>query len=1414
VLLGGASEALAQTGTISGTITGSDTLLGLPNADVWIFNLNSNGDTADAIVTTNGSGFYTATLPPGAYAVYTQNRSGYINEAWDNHPCSAVCDLETVDEIIVTNGSSSVANFVLDPGGRVSGRITDSVTGLGIAGVRVMFWTGDGGFFWSFAITDANGDYVSEGGTVTGIVYAQTMNTLGYQNEVWDNVKCGGEGCDASEIGTAINVTLGVTTGGIDFALDIGGFITGTVRDENGVPLVNVSVRVYDTTGEHIEDASTDASGNYKTGGLVSGTYYVGTENALGLVDKVWNGVPCLNGGFCDPRSGAPVAVTLGEETPDIDFVLTPGGRILGTVTNAATGQPIPLNLFVGLNDASGQFIGGANTDRDTGNYPMRGVPPGTYYASIFGPPGFFNQMYNNLTCTTNCNILQSTPIHVTAGVDTININFALQPTTAVGAISGTVRDVGTAGSPVIATLNVQLLSATGAVIANMNTNASGVYTFSNLAVGSYYVRANPSNQPFIGMLHGSPVDVVCLNCNVLTTAGGALVPVTVGGTTTVDFNLTAGGRISGTVTNAVGGAPLSGIQIQVFSDAGVNLGQTSSGSPSGTFTTRGLPNGTYYLRAMDPAGNFVGKLFDNIFCPGPGCSVTNGTPIVVAGTGTVTNRNFQLAASGKISGTVTGPPGLTIQFGTSVFVYTETGVFLGNTPLSDAAGNYTSFGLPAGRYFIRTSNSLALIDEIYDDIPCIGNCSPTAGTPIDVTVGGTASGRNFTLARGGNIAGTVRDAVTTSPLGGIRVSAYLADGTLVKSAATNANGEYAIVGLEAGTYYVRTVNLSGSLFYLDELYNELPCAPTCTLTDGAPVVVVAGVTEGGRNFTLSPGGGAISGTIRDAATNAVLGGIPVQVYLSNGTLVKTGATTGLGQFQFSLPAGTYYVRTAVSNPGAYLDELYNQLPCTPTCNVTAGAAVIVVNGATQGGVDFTLAPNLVKNGRFESGTTNWIRFATPDMTYIVSQITNGVFEYYRVAPPPGTTNQAVVYQETGVALPNGAPVIARFSLGNSSSVRKRISVLVLDSDFSDLSVCTFWLPPLSPVRAYQMRTHSTKAWANTAIYFYAATAGSNGGFYQLDDVSIEYAPDESNAETNCVDPSAPAATVGVGPEMLVNGNFDTGVLTPWFTFGQISGQVTGGVFEFIKLAGTPAGVVAQLTGQAAPGGTILTATFQLGNSSAVRKRVTVILSDSSFLDLSACTFWLPPGLPLSTYTYRTYTTQAWTNAQLSVYPATTGADQWIRLDNVSLRTTQGTAIVGTECIEPGGSVAPSASIARAIGSAFITGGGAASAGGEAGGPQVVQGALALDLTSASSATLAFGSWLAAAESWGELQVRGRDGEWTTLRVIKASEDWAPIVVDLADYLGQVVDVRLVFYATGGAPGIWRVGEIAIDVRR
>ena len=91
-------------------------------------------------------------------------------------------------------------------------------------------------------------------------------------------------------------------------------------------------------------------------------------------------------------------------------------------------------------------------------------------------------------------------------------------------------------------------------------------------------------------------------------------------------------------------------------------------------------------------------------------------------------------------------------------------------------------------------------------------------------------------------------------------------------------------------------------------------------------------------------------------------------------------------------------------------------------------------------------------------------------------------------------------------------------------------------------------------------------------------------------------------------------------------------------------------------------------------------------------------------------------------------------------------------------------------------------------------------------GPQILQGAVALDLTAATSAVLMFESWLTTSGAWGEVQVRGEDGEWRTVQIVDPSDVWSPMAVDLTEYLGQMVDVRFVLYsAAGAAPEIWRI---------
>ena len=519
------------------------------------------------------------------------------------------------------------------------------------------------------------------------------------------------------------------------------------------------------------------------------------------------------------------------------------------------------------------------------------------------------------------------------------------------------------------------------------------------------------------------------------------------------------------------------------------------------------------------------------------------------------------------------------------------------------------------------------------------------------------------------------------------------------------------------------------------------------------------------------------------------------------------------------------------------------------------GTLYVVDSGSHTLRIGVPTGTNVVRDGTFTGASlpSTWSTFALPDANGMVSQVTGNVFEYYRV----GT--QALLYQNTLTPLPKDAALTATFLVGNSSTTRKRISVLVHDSDFTDLAVCTFWLPPSPPLQSYSVVTHTTKQWGNATVAFYAATVGQNGGFYQIDSVSLAFQPGGSTTQTTCPDPLAPSVPGGgAGPNLITNGDFGTGTLSPWSAFGQVSQAITSGVLNFGKLSGTPSGVVLQSTSQTATTGEILTATFQLGNTSNVRKRVTVIAHDASFADLSACTFWLAPNQPLGNYSYRTYATANIANLTLSFYPATVGTDQAIQLDNVTLQRTPGSAGNGVACIEPSPSsdaaadAAQRAPVARRVerpaaapaadasdepvadgDEGTRTDGASLASDGEWEGDGFVRIDTALpsrwvaDATSARPRTLTRLEALVIAEAptTPALTVRSRlraaggsaarvevstDGRaWESAQRVGASDDWVTVDVDLSAYAGQAVFVRFVLDGAGpaddAAPDVWEI---------
>jgi hypothetical protein len=166
-----------------------------------------------------------------------------------------------------------------------------------------------------------------------------------------------------------------------------------------------------------------------------------------------------------------------------------------------------------------------------------------------------------------------------------------------------------------------------------------------------------------------------------------------------------------------------------------------------------------------------------------------------------------------------------------------------------------------------------------------------------------------------------------------------------------------------------------------------------------------------------------------------------------------------------------------------------------------------VTAGACGGKVSTSIvvsSNNVVTNGDFSGGTTGsgpvgWNAFSSG--AAMVWDVTAG-FNFYR----PTGSNQGVIEQGTGLSVPAGAPLEATFTLGNTDTVSKRVSVILRSPAFDDLAICNFYVPAASSPAAYAMRMHTTIGWSNATVDFYAADVNAVGstGAYQLDDVIVK----------------------------------------------------------------------------------------------------------------------------------------------------------------------------------------------------------------------------------------------------------------------------------------------------------------------
>ena len=581
--------------SIAGAVTAPD---GTPleGVEVVAFNYDDERDywgwSHSAL--SDGNGQYTLTdLRSGRYRVgFFSSNGNYVDEYYND-----ARDLESATDVLLAEAQTVWGiDASLSQGGHITGIVTDE-EGNPLPNVTVDAYqyneTSDHWQWVSSTQSDANGHY-NVAGLRTGMARVGFVDGEGgHLPEFYDN---------APDLGSAtdISVTFEETTTGIDAQLADGSHITGTVTDQNGNPLPEVLVQLYDLVlGMYgipqwvpINYAYTDSNGQYDLGGVAPGTYRVGFDDEIGgHIAEFYDDAP-------EVEDATDLVVTTDQTTSGIDAQLAKGGHITGTLRSDQNGNPLPeveVKVYRYNNqDRYWEPVSSELTDSN-GQYDLGGLRSGSYRVGFFDSTGeHASEYYNNAP-----DLQSATDIVVTEGETSEHIDASLSQ---LGHITGVVTDPD--GNP-LSDVNVKAFRYDDAYdywewVNSGSTNSNGQYDIPRLRSGTYRVGFFDSQDRYPPEFYNNALDVESAT-DVVVTPGET--------TSNINISLNEGGHITGIVSDA-NGNPLQWVTVNFYHynsqyDSWQRINYTHTDA-SGGYDIPGLSSGTYRVSFSDWEGRYL----------------------------------------------------------------------------------------------------------------------------------------------------------------------------------------------------------------------------------------------------------------------------------------------------------------------------------------------------------------------------------------------------------------------------------------------------------------------------------------------------------------------------------------------------------------------------------------------------------------------------------------------------------------------------------------------------------------------------------------------------------------------------------------------------------------------------------------
>ncbi len=628
--------------------------------------LDSGGNILQTTQTDANGNYSFGTLTPGTYGIRELQPGGYYFEvAYPGSVGGTAADTHDIDQValpIATNAQQY--NFFVVPPDTLAGSVHVDTSGNGqndtsdppLAGVTIQLLD-SGGNVVQTTQTDSSGNY-SFGQLAPGSYSLRELQPGGYYFEAAFPGSIGGTAPDSHDI-DQIPLALATHAQQYNFFVVPPDTLAGSVHvdtsanglnDTSDPPLAGVTIQLLDSGGNVVQTTQTDSSGNYSFGQLAPGSYSLRELQPGGYYFEV--AFPgSIGGTAADNHDIDQIPLALATNAQQYNFFVVPPASIAGYAYydknddgKFDSGDNGIAGVTVQLTNAAGQPTGTTAVTDANGYYQFAGLMPGTYGVSEVPPSGY-------LPGATNVGSAGGTAIgqaivgaNLGPTINAVNYNFGeLLPASLTGKvmISNTPDCAGQWTLPGVAGVTVNLIDASGNIVATTTTDANGDYTFNNLLPGTYTVQDIQPGGYFAttaaagdaggnvvdlhditGVSLGSGVAAMCYDFYVsppATISGtvfqdGPSIPVI--GNQTVDVPAVRDGilrpgdpRIAGVtleLRDGLTGQPIYGSQA-LAGYYNPNSPITVTTDSSGDYSFAGLPAGNYAVFEVRPAGYLDG---------------------------------------------------------------------------------------------------------------------------------------------------------------------------------------------------------------------------------------------------------------------------------------------------------------------------------------------------------------------------------------------------------------------------------------------------------------------------------------------------------------------------------------------------------------------------------------------------------------------------------------------------------------------------------------------------------------------------------------------------------------------------------------------------------------------------------------